>query len=82
MELDVYIPSLNLAFEYQGKQHFTNIYSMQDHTKVQERDSEKRALCSSLGIDLIEIPYWWDGSVNSLLATIHQIRPQLISKDT
>jgi len=29
---------------------------------------------------LVEVPYWWDGTVDSLAATIHAIQPKLISK--
>lgn len=30
------------------------------------------------GITLIEIPYWWDFTKESLAATIHRIRPELV----
>ncbi len=32
----------------------------------------------SIGITLIEVPYWWNYSANDLLATIHQHRPDVI----
>lgn len=44
----------------------------------QTRDQAKKAQCQELGITLIEIPYWWDRSKTSLLATIHQYRPDLV----
>lgn len=31
------------------------------------------------GITLIEVPYWWDSSVESLAATIQTQRPELVS---
>jgi hypothetical protein len=31
------------------------------------------------GITLIEIGYWWDGTKDSLAATIHSHRPDIIS---
>jgi len=31
----------------------------------------------SKGITLIEIPFWWDGKVDSLLATIAHFRPDI-----
>lgn len=34
--------------------------------------------CKRHGISLIEVPYWWDGSKSSLMASIHQIRPDLV----
>jgi hypothetical protein len=39
---------------------------------------EKRVACDENGIKLIEIPYWWDFTKDSLVATIHMHRPDLI----
>lgn len=69
MELDIFIPSLSIAFEYQGRQHYTNdirhrtesskedfhhfIYvSDSNVSTLQERDSEKKLACTTLGITL------------------------------
>lgn len=38
MELDVYIPSLKLAFEYQGEQHFTATPTLDGTPKLLLRD--------------------------------------------
>src|SRR4051812_43605229 len=32
------------------------------------------------GITLIEVPYWWNFNKESLAATIHNVRPDLISE--
>jgi len=78
MELDIFIPSLSLAFEYQGAQHYEpNIYG---DTNLQYRDQEKERRCKQLGITLIKIPYWWDCKKQSLLATIHKYRPEIVDK--
>ena len=78
MELDIYIPSCKLAFEYQGKQHYEDIYSFGEQKWTLERDLDKQIGCSNLGITLITIPYWWDGSKESLISTIRQYRPDLV----
>ena len=46
VELDVYIESLKLAFEYQGEQHYRPIYGMgTNYEGQQRRDEEKREAC-------------------------------------
>lgn len=48
----------------------------------QERDEEKRIACKTKGITLVEVPYWWDLDLQkSLKATIHKVRPDLISTE-
>eukprot|EP01118_Nematostelium_gracile_P011816 TRINITY_DN4258_c0_g1_i6.p1 TRINITY_DN4258_c0_g1~~TRINITY_DN4258_c0_g1_i6.p1 ORF type:complete len:738 (+),score=126.67 TRINITY_DN4258_c0_g1_i6:54-2267(+) len=74
IELDLFLPKERLAFEYQGEQHFRNIFEHdQDKFKNQlNRDERKRRYCQQHGITLIEIPFWWDGKTESIHATIHQ----------
>ena len=83
LELDIYIPKLSLAIEYQGIYEFFRILNS-DNTFLfykkkkkggqhydwhflygspemqKKRDSEKRMLCSRVGITLVEIPFWWN----------------------
>jgi hypothetical protein len=33
-----------------------------------------------IGITLIDIPYWWDGSTESLKATICKYKPDLLTQ--
>ena len=77
--MDVYLPNERLAFEYQGEQHYHDIYALGNLWIQKERDKEKRKICEEQGITLIEIPYWWDFKKESLIATIHSHRPDLIS---
>jgi len=81
LELDGYSKELNLAFEYQGRQH----YKFVDHfhktedifKKSQERDRFKYKKCVELGITLILIPYKFNCYNPEELKTY--IRDQLIS---
>jgi len=82
MQLDIFIPTLQLAFEYQGGQHYTQHYLFGNPFQLHIRDKEKQAACERLGITLITIPYWWNGATDSLLATIHKIRPDLVPKSS
>jgi len=78
MELDMYIPSLNLAFEYNGFQHYMENSYFGSHKSGKDRDLHKNVMCHKLGITLVTIPYWWDNQISSLKATIHKFRPDLV----
>lgn len=60
MELDGYCPSLGIAFEHQGEQHFSRIKhferSGQSLTRRQVDDALKTRLCSEHQVLLIQVP--------------------------
>src|SRR5688572_8602412 len=49
IELDVYVSGLNLAFEYQGEQHYQAKHWVSDLVSQQQRDSEKQIACKKVG---------------------------------
>jgi very-short-patch-repair endonuclease len=59
--LDIYLPRLKIAFEYDGQQHFA--YNEHFHgnrenfLKARRRDAEKDELCDQQGITLIRVAY-------------------------
>jgi hypothetical protein len=61
LELDGYSPHLNLAFEYNGRQHYeyTPFFHKEssDFEYQKERDCLKREACKKRGINLLTIPY-------------------------
>jgi len=60
LELDIYLPALRVAIEYQGQQHFHPIkaWGGQEALKmVRARDARKMEICKRLGIKLITIDY-------------------------
>jgi hypothetical protein len=80
MELDFFFPDLKLAVEYQGAQHFIDIHVFAPQRAYAFRDQQKRKACLQENITLIEIPYWWDFNEESLRATIHHQRPDLLPR--
>jgi hypothetical protein len=79
--LNIFLPELALAFEYQGEQHYSLIPvygSLQDQ---QMRDQFKIKSSRDSGITLIHIPCWWDNKLPSLVGTIRQFRPDIIFED-
>ena len=60
LELDIYIPSKDLAFEYQGLQHFQSVehWGGQEKLEIQkEHDRRKKQICEEKGVCLICINY-------------------------
>ncbi len=58
--LDVYIPSLKIAFEYQGLQHYepVEVFGGEEHfLKQQSNDKKKKSICRKKNIELIEWKY-------------------------
>ena len=54
-ELDIYIPSLKLAFEIQGIFHYEPIFGQEKLEQIQRNDLEKVNKCNELNIKLIQI---------------------------
>jgi hypothetical protein len=75
MELDVFVPAVSLAIEYQGKHHYSWHFLFGNPESQIERDLEKEAACSNAGITLVSIPHWWDKQMDSLLTSIRALRP-------
>lgn len=58
--LDVYIPALRLAVEYQGKQHYEPIPHFggeEGFARAQERDKQKAKFCKQNNVDLVYFTY-------------------------
>lgn len=55
---DFYLPKYNICIEYDGKQHYENIYnSNQEFRKIQLRDNIKDTYCKDNNISLLRIRY-------------------------
>lgn len=75
LSYDVFIPSLHLAFEYQGKQHFEPIdfFGGKDgFEKQQWRDKQKLKLSIENHITLVYINYWDDLNVQLIQQRIKE----------
>ena len=57
LELDGYSKELNLAFEYNGPQHYKPIYGKELLLKVKQNDLMKRKLCKDNKINLLTIKH-------------------------
>jgi len=79
MTFDVYIPALKIIAEYQGFHHYYDHYLYGDVVAQKERDKQKRVICVNQNINYLEIPFWWKRDKESVLAIIHQVRPDVVS---
>jgi len=79
LRLDILLPGVDLAFEYQGEQHFQWHFRSGSALFTQQRDAQKRKICASLGLTLIEVPYHWNISIKeNIFITIRNSRPDLL----
>ena len=73
LEIDIFIPSLKLGFEYQGEQHFKAIEhwgGVEGLNKRIENDKKKKNLCGLNKYHLIEVFYHEGLSNSSILSKI------------
>ena len=71
MEIDIFIPSLNLGFEYQGEQHYDEVVALGYAVNhIISRDRLKTVCCNDMKINLLQIPFWWDKTVETLFSSI------------
>lgn len=74
--LDMFIPSHNIAIEYQGKQHYepVAVFGGDEHfTRQKERDAKKRKLCKEKGIILIEWRYTTPITYHELKVSLERV---------
>jgi hypothetical protein len=73
LELDIYIPSLNVGIEYQGQQHSRPVKHWggeRAFSAQRDRDVEKKRLCADRGCRLIE---FWHGEPLSAEAVMAKL---------
>eukprot|EP00026_Physarum_polycephalum_P003134 Phypoly_transcript_03143.p1 GENE.Phypoly_transcript_03143~~Phypoly_transcript_03143.p1 ORF type:complete len:818 (+),score=151.04 Phypoly_transcript_03143:58-2511(+) len=82
LEIDVFLPEISLGFEYQDPHHYFNSVYFGDVPlqERQHRDSLKQSSSESKGITIINVPFWWDWSIESLVATIKKKRKDLLQE--
>lgn len=73
--LDIFIPKLNLAFEYHGKQHFEPVAlfgGQEGFANTQKRDKIKREKCKANRVMLIEVIEGYD--FNDIIKAINTFK--------
>jgi len=78
MNFDIFVPAMNLAFEYHGCQHYHYHPLFGDVTTRQQRDNERREACKFMGLACIEVPYWWQFDKEGIMAILHNHRADIV----
>lgn len=80
LELDIWIPSVKLAFEFQDPHHYITTWESNIPLgEVKFKDDYKFKVLKERGETLISVPCWWDGRADSLVSTIRLLRPELLT---
>jgi len=75
---DIYVPSLNIIFEYYGYQHYQDHFLFGDVISRKEQDNNRRLACAYNNITYFEVPYWWQHDKESIIAILHHLRPDTV----
>ncbi len=89
LTLHIFLPAFSVAFEYQGEGHFHKLPIYGSFKQKQNNDQRKAILAKGEqyykwmigvegGISLIDVPYWWDKTKDSLLNMISKQRPDIV----
>eukprot|EP00026_Physarum_polycephalum_P001243 Phypoly_transcript_01244.p1 GENE.Phypoly_transcript_01244~~Phypoly_transcript_01244.p1 ORF type:complete len:1086 (+),score=113.52 Phypoly_transcript_01244:74-3331(+) len=79
LELDLWIPDLNLCFEFQDAYHYAATWkSPITLESIHKTDSIKHNKVRIKNDTLVYVPCWWDGEAESLAATIGFHRPEIV----
>lgn len=84
MSYDVFISGLNVAIEYQGKQHFEPVEFFggeESYCKTVERDKLKRELSKKNDIVLIYVNYWENISPEIIVGKINELIEKIVIED-
>ena len=71
VEFDIFIPSLRLAFEFQGAHHYHDTPCFGPAEMYMARDDVKKEFCKSNEINLVIVPYWWEITEEKVMDAIN-----------
>jgi len=71
--LDIYVPDKKIAFEYQGEEFYHKgkaIFGSPE--QLQKEFRAKQQKCKASDINLVEVPYWWNLTPDSIKQLVIQ----------
>ncbi len=82
MELDIYLPDLNLAFEYQGQQHFHPVEAWGGARALdllRARDHLKAKICAKREVRLVLVDYTEPLTEEHIVIRVREIAPEVLA---
>lgn len=67
LPFDFYLHSQNMCIEFDGQQHYENIFGEESFRRCQRHDKIKNEYCLLHGITMLRIPYWEGNNINDIL---------------
>lgn len=67
LPFDFYLPGYNICIEFDGQQHYKDIYGYDSLDSTQCHDRIKNKYCADKGIKLLRIPYWQGSQIENIL---------------
>jgi len=69
--VDICVPSLKLAIDYNGKYHYQKYDDrFRDVEVMEKKDEAKKEIVEAEGYTFVHIPYWWDNKMETLLSIL------------
>lgn len=78
LQIDLFLPTINLAIEVDGPSHFDNIWGDQSLSRNQKYDSKKEGLLIGKGISIIRIKQSYDFSETRAGVMYNNLKDKLI----
>jgi len=76
-EIDLLVETtVPIALEYQGEYHYFDMLAFGEREVFDQSDPMKAAQCGFQMKSLVEVPYWWDRSVEQLKKSLQSLRPE------
>lgn len=79
LEIDLWLPGLNLAIEYNGRHHYEEVPIFGPLEQFKRRDEEKKNILENNGVHFLVVPFWWDNGIESLAAALEYHFPGILT---
>ena len=69
LSFDFYLPNNNMCIEFDGKQHYSDVFGDESFIKTKLHDDIKDKYCEKNKISMLRIPYWEYNKIENILSS-------------